>query len=175
LLEKIPCTAMPNWITMGQVSGLYGVKGWVKVFSYSEPRQGIIDYNPLYLAIGGEWQPLQVEEACPHGKGIILRFAGYTNRDEASALLGCDIAVLREQLPPLGPGQYYWADLQGLQVINLEGVALGSVAYLFATGANDVVVVKGERERLIPFLQGDVIMAVDLEKGVMWVDWSPEY
>ena len=81
----------------------------------------------------------------------------------------------RAQLPPPGPGEYYWADLQGLQVVTLEGVELGTVSSVFATGANDVIVVRGERERLLPFVQGQVVMEVNLEQRLLRVDWDPDF
>ena len=160
---------------LGRITGLYGVQGWVKVFSYTEPRAGIIDYEPLYLADQGDWQPCQVAEARLQGKGVILRFAGCDDRNAAMALLGCDLAVRRAQLAPLTAGEYYWSDLEGLRVITVGGVELGVVARLFETGANDVVVVAGERERLIPFITGDVIVEIDLAEGVMQVDWDPAF
>lgn len=160
---------------LGRITGLYGVQGWVKVFSYTEPRGGIIDYAPLYLADQGGWRPCQVAEGRLQGRGVILRFAGYDDRNAAVALLGRDLAVRREQLAPLTAGEYYWSDLEGLRVITVGGVELGVVARLFETGANDVMVVAGERERLIPFITGDVIIEVDLAGGVIRVDWDPDF
>jgi 16S rRNA processing protein RimM len=116
-----------------------------------------------------------IAEAHGHGKGLIARLAGCANRDAAAALVGRALAVRREQLPPTAPGEYYWADLIGLRVVTREGVSLGSVAYLFATGANDVLVVQGEQERLLPFIQGEVINAIDLDHGVIHVDWDPAF
>ena len=166
---------MPDWVLMGRVAGLYGVHGWVKVVSHTEIRDGIADYAPLYLNRGGEWQPIAVEEKRLQGKGLILKFAGYDDRNTAAVLIGCDIAVRREQLPLAAPGEYYWVDLEGLRVVTLNGVELGRVKRLFETGANDVVVVTGERERLIPFLPGDVIVKIDLEQGELQVDWDPAF
>jgi 16S rRNA processing protein RimM len=166
---------MADWVLLGHVSGLYGVKGWVRVFSHTQPRQGIIYYKPLYLEIQGQRQPLQVERSGCLGKGLVIKFSGFDNRDDAAILLGCDIGVQRDQLPPVGPGHYYWRDLQGLCVINLQGVELGVVAKLMETGANDVLVVRGNRERLLPFLLKDVIVEIDFDKGVMWVDWDATF
>jgi len=167
--------AESDWVLMGKVVGLYGLHGWVKVFSHAEPRSGIIDYDPLYLNIHGEWRTVEVQEGRVQGKGIVFKFSGYDDRDTAAALLGCDIAVRRKQLPPLAPDEYYWRDLEGLRVVTVDGVELGTVKRLFETGANDVVVVAGERERLIPFLQGEVITRIDLAQGVMQVDWDPAF
>jgi 16S rRNA processing protein RimM len=78
-------------------------------------------------------------------------------------------------LPELHEGEYYWNDLQGLRVENLDGVELGRISYVFETGANDVIVVKGRREYLIPFTWGNAVRRVDLEKGLMIVDWDPDF
>lgn len=168
-------SAKLRWVLMGRIAGLYGVRGWLKVFSYTEPRSSIIDYNPLYLDIGGEWRPLNVEDGRVHGRGVIIKLAGYDDRDTAALLIGCDIAVCRDQLPEPESGEYYWADLEGLGVITVDGTELGTVDHLFKTGANDVMVVRGERERLIPFLRNEVIVDIDLEQGVMRVAWEPEF
>jgi 16S rRNA processing protein RimM len=160
---------------MGRVSGFYGLKGWVKVLSFTRERDGILGYDPLYLNVEGQWHPLPVEDARTQGKGLILKLAGRDDRDDTATLLGADIAVHRTQLPALEPDEYYWTDLEGLRVITVDDVELGRVERLLETGANDVVVVRGDKERLIPFLQGEVIEQVDLASGIMRVDWDPEF
>jgi 16S rRNA processing protein RimM len=161
-----------DWIVLGRVAGLYGLSGWVKLISHTQNRSDLFVYNPLYLGHDDGWQPLAIEEARAHGKGLIAKFLGYDDRDAAVVLVGRDIAVHREQLPPLGPEEYYWADLIGLQVINQDGLEFGTIAYLLATGANDVIVVKGERERLLPFIKGDVVVEINLDQNVMRVNWD---
>jgi len=158
---------------LGRVVGLYGVGGWVKLFSNTQDRNNLLTYKPLYFGQDNDWQPLTLEEGRAQGKGIVAKFSGYNDRNKAVELLGQNIAVQREQLAPLAPGEYYWTDLIGLQVINQDDIEFGSIAYLFATGANDVIVVSGERERLIPFIQVDVIVSIDLDKRVMRVNWDP--
>jgi len=116
-----------------------------------------------------------VVEGRPQGKGIVAHLEGFNDRDEVRSLIGLDIKVSRDQLPQAAEDEYYWADLVGLQVETTEGVVLGKIDHLYDTGANDVVVVQGDRERLIPFVRGDVITDIDLEKGVMLVDWDPEF
>ncbi len=160
---------------MGRITALYGLKGWVKVFSHTEPRQGIVDYDPIYLDFSGEWRQFSIQAGRSQSKGVVLKFAGYDDRETASALLNRDIAVRREQLPALEPDEYYWTDLLGLRVITLEGVELGRVERLFETGSNDVIVVTGERERLIPFVEDDVIAEIDLKQGVIRVDWDLDF
>lgn len=162
-------------VVLGRVSGLYGVKGWVKVFSETQPRENILSYSPWQLKIQGEWQIRTVETGRRQGKGVVAKLEGCDERDAAAALMGAEIAVSRDQLPPLESGEYYWADLVGLQVETLDGVPLGVVDHLFETGANDVVVVKGARERLIPFVRPEVVREIDLAAGRMRVDWDPEF
>ena len=157
---------------LGQVTGLFGVRGWVKVFSYTQPREAILDYDGWLLKHKGEWRAAEVAAGKKHGKTIIVQFAGVDDRDEAAELLGCDIAVERDDMPAPEEGSFYWSDLEGLRVEHLDGSELGRVAGLMETGANDVLVVKGEREQLIPFVAGPIVLDVDLAAGVIRVDWE---
>jgi len=165
----------PKMVALGRISGVYGVRGWVKVFSDTSPRCNIVSYSPWYLGGGGQWEAFEVLDGRAHGKGVVALLAGCSDRDQAAALVGREIAVRREQLPDPGVGEYYWADLEGLQVRTSAGVELGRVDHLFETGANDVLVVQGERERLIPYVWGDVVRSVDLESGLLVVDWDPDF
>ncbi len=162
-------------LIIGQISGLYGVRGWVKVFSYTSPITNILNYAPWQLYQQGQWQKVTVSEGQAQGKGIIVHLEDIHDRDEAAHLLGADIAINREQLPPISVGEYYWADLIGLTVINKEGITLGKVDHLVETGANDVLVLKGERERLIPFVLDHVILKVDLAQQILLVDWDADF
>jgi len=163
------------WVVLGRINGLYGVQGWVKVFSHTEPRENILAYKTWYLKQGADWQPCKLLAGRRQGKTIVAHLQGVADRDQAAALIDTEIAVRRDQLPPPQAGEYYWTDLEGLGVRNLEGVDLGTVSHLFSTGANDVMVVKGERERMIPFVQGDYVQAVDLQAGEITVDWDSEF
>lgn len=166
---------MSDWVILGRVSGLYGIQGWVRVFSHTEPREGITRYNPIFLKFQGEWRPFEIEAGRAQGAGVVLKLVGCDDRDQAATLLQCEMAVRRAQLPPPEPGEYYWADLEGLRVVTLDGVELGTVRLLFATGANDVIVVQGERERLLPFIKDQVVVEVDLERRLLKVDWDPDF
>ncbi len=163
-----------DYLVVGRVVGLFGVRGWVKIQSYTQPREQLLDYRPWYLQTSQGWQVLAQREAQVHGKGLIARLANCGDPDDARPWIGCDIAIQRSQLPPLGSDEYYWADLVGLRVDTLEGVVLGTVDHLLETGANDVLVVQGDRERLIPYLPDQVIRQVDLLAGRLLVDWNPE-
>lgn len=163
-------------VIIGRISGLYGVQGWVRVYSYTVPRTAILELKPWLVRRGRDgWERRALAEGRAHGKGVVARLAGVENRDEAAGLIGADVAVLREELPDLGPGEYYWADLEGLQVRTIDGKALGIVDHLFSTGANDVIVVRGERERLIPFIKDEVVRRIDLSRGEIEVDWDPDF
>lgn len=170
------------YIVVGKIGAPHGVRGWVKIQSFTESAANLLDYDPWYLGIdqGGSggaahWQVADVLEAQEHGKGLIAHFKGCNDRDAATLLRGQLIAVTREQLPEPQQGEYYWVDLQGLKVVNLEGTELGIVDHLMETGANDVLVVKGERERLIPYVQGPIVKEVDINGGVIRVDWGTDY
>jgi len=158
-------------VVLGRITGVYGVRGWVRIFSDTEPRENILRYSPWYV----DGEPRKVAEGRRHGKGLVARLQGCDDRDQAAALVGREIAIRRDQLPPPSADEFYWADLEGLRVETLDGVALGEVSHLFATGANDVLVVRGERERLLPFVWGPVIADVDFGAGLIRVDWDPEF
>ena len=163
-------------VALGHINGLHGVSGWVKVFSDTSPRDNILSYSPwLIRQPGKEWRPITVTSGRKQGKGIVAHLQGYDDRETARLLMGYEIAVYRKQLAALEQDEYYWADLQGLTVTTLDGQTLGTVDHLFETGANDVLVVTGERERLIPFIQGQTIMNIDLQAGTMQVDWDPDF
>lgn len=162
-------------VIVGRISGVYGTRGWVRIYSYTEPRENIVSYQPWYLRKGGDWRQAEIAEGHQQGKGVVARLAECDDRDQAYALIGSEIAVRRDQLPATAPGEYYWSELQGLEVLTAEGVSLGRVDHLLETGANDVLVVKGDRERLIPFVMDEVVLEVDLEQRVLRVDWDKDF
>jgi 16S rRNA processing protein RimM len=160
---------------IGKISGVYGVRGWVKIFSDTSPRENILGYNPWMLNIQGQWQERKLLQGRPQGKGIVAQIEGVNDRDIAHSLIGTPIAMRCDRLPSLKEGDYYWRDLIGLKVQNLEGVDLGTVDHLIETGANDVLVLKGDEERLIPFVIGPVVQNIDLDARSMTVDWQADY
>ncbi|MGJ0428314.1 ribosome maturation factor RimM [Methylobacter sp.] len=162
-------------INVGRISGVFGVKGWLKVFSFTDPRENILSYSPWLLKKGGEIKQLDVIDGALHGKAVIAQLDDIIDRDQAAGFVGWDIFITHNQLPETTEGEYYWSDLVGLKVETVEGVQLGVVDSLLETGANDVLVVQGERERAIPFLQGETIINIDLDAGTMIVDWDPEF
>lgn len=167
--------SQPDMIILGKIAGVFGVKGWVKVFSHTEQRDGILGYTPWFLRIAGEWQVFKVLVGQAQGKILVAQLQGIDTREQAERLLGCEIAIPREQLQSLRDGEYYWADLKGMRVVTDTGVDFGVVDALFETGANDVMVVNGERERLVPWIMGDVIKSVSLDDRIIVVDWDPDF
>ena len=165
-----------GFVTLGRVSSFYGVRGWVKIHSDTDPRDNILSYSPWYLNRGKGWEACELEGGRAHGKSVVVKLPGCEDRDAAAEWMGAVIAVRRDQLDDqLDDGEYYWADLEGLEGVTTEGVVLGRLDHLFETGANDVMVVKGDRERLLPYLWEQVVKDVDLEHRRMVVDWDPEF
>ncbi|MCC6531853.1 MAG: ribosome maturation factor RimM [Burkholderiales bacterium] len=159
---------------MGRILAPYGVRGWLKVQPQTEAIEGLLNYSPWWLQGEHDWQAYRLVEGRVQGAGLVVHLEGIADRDQAAVLRGASIAVARSALPAADEGEFYWCDLIGLAVVNREGVALGEVAEVFATGANDVLVVRGERERLIPFA-GPVVMQVDLDRARLLVDWGADY
>lgn len=163
-------------IQVGKVHGAFGVRGEVKLESFTEPRSAIFRYQPWVLR-----DARGVERECEGAKGretpkgVVATLPGIEDRDAAEAARGLDVFVPREALPPPRPGEYYWVDLEGLRVRNVEGADFGVVSHLFSTGANDVLVAHGDRERMIPFVLPDYIVSIDFDAGQVTVDWDPEF
>ncbi|WP_069383182.1 ribosome maturation factor RimM [Halomonas caseinilytica] len=173
----------PEHVVLGKLTSPYGVKGWLRVYSYTSPMEGILEYDEWVLRHGGGESRYRLSQGRRHGKGLVARLEGVDGRDRAETLAGAEILLPTAELPELpGDDEFYWYQLEGLSVVTTEGVALGRVEYLFETGANDVLVVRGRegesvdaRERLLPFLPDEVVREVDLEAGRMIVDWDPAF
>ena len=159
---------------MGRVTAPHGVRGWIRVRAFTESADGLANYPRWWLGGQAGWVSWHVEAVEPHRQGLAAKLEGCEDREAAAALAKFDIAVPREALPKVEADQFYWDDLIGLAVSNVEGVGLGTVTSLLETGANDVLVVTGERERLIPFV-APVIVEVDLAGARLRVDWGPDY
>lgn len=162
-------------VIVGEIAGAFGVRGWVKVHSHTDKPDKILDYAPwLLVGTGGEKEYLVVSGHM-HGAAVVAKLEGVDDRDQATKLRASKIMVPRDRFPPAEPGHYYWADLLGLRVRNLEGIDFGTVTEMMATGANDVVVAKAERERLIPFVIGQFVKEIKLDEGTMLVDWDADF
>jgi len=160
-------------VALGYICAVHGIKGWVKVHSWTRPPEAILDYQPWLL--GDQQQSVKFITGRKQGKGLAVLLPDSNDREQARLLVGQKISVQRDQMPETVPGEYYWSDLEGLEVHTLNGEVLGVVEELMDTGANDVLVIRGQRQHLVPFIQGQFIMAVDLEGGRIDVDWDPEF
>lgn len=162
-------------IFMGRITGIYGIKGWLKIESYTRPPDNIFSYKPWYIGRDNDWRAVLPHGGKRHGKGLIVALDGVDDRDVARTYIGADISVFRSQLQKLEPGEYYWHDLLGMQVVDQQGRVLGQLKEIMETGANEVLVVEGEGRHLIPLVWGHYVIDVDQDKGVIRVDWeSPE-
>jgi 16S rRNA processing protein RimM len=175
-------------LVVGKITGCYGVKGWVKIRSFTEPQENFLGFGKWMLRRKGALDSIEFEDGRVQGKGLVAHIAGVDDRTLAESYCGLEVVVPAGSLPELEEGDYYWSQLQGLQVwcrdqgpeASAERVLLGSVDHLIETGANDVLVVKpspgsiDDRERLIPYLPGDVVTRVDLAEAVIEVDWFLE-
>ncbi|MGJ7462729.1 ribosome maturation factor RimM [Halomonas sp. MA07-2] len=170
-------------VVLGKLTSPFGVRGWLKVYSYTSPMEGILDYPQWVLRCGERLERRRLLQGRRHGKGLVVLLERCDTREGAEALAGVEILLAKAELPELVPGELYWHQLEGLRVVTREGVVLGRIDHLFETGANDVMVVKGAldpdavdgAERLLPYLPEEVILEVDLDGGVMTVDWDPDF
>jgi 16S rRNA processing protein RimM len=159
---------------MGRVAASYAVRGWIKVQPFTAYVDSLLDYPVWRLGRGGVWREYPVIEAKVHGRSLLASLQGVSDRDAAEALRGMEIAVARAQLPPPEEGEYYWDQLIGLEVVNLQGQTLGRVEGLLETGAHDVLRIRGEREYLVPFVSA-LVPTVDLAARRIEVDWGLDY
>ncbi|UZE95247.1 ribosome maturation factor RimM [Alkalimarinus alittae] len=165
---------------LGKITSVYGVKGWVKIYSFTDPIENILQYRRWTLKKDGVERVVDLSTGKKHGKGLVACIEGCNDRELAQQFCGSLIVVSSEELPELDDGEFYWHQLEGLSVKTIEGVDLGKVSHLIETGSNDVMVVKGnrgdaKRERLIPYLPGEVVTDIDLEEKTITVDWDPEF
>ena len=161
-------------VVLGRVHGPFGVRGWVKLRSYTDPPEAILEYDVWRLQLPGGERALKTLEGRRHGDGLVIRFEGIADRDAAELLGGHDVAVLRSEMPAPAPGEYYWEDLIGQDVEHVDGRPLGRLDHIVDAPANPVMVVMGERERWIPLVPQH-LKTVDLDAGRIVVDWVPEF
>ena len=171
---RVPRSSASGNILVGRLRGLFGTHGWLKVHSYTRPREDVFSYPAWLIRTDDGWVPYELVAHRKHGAALLVSLSGVTDRDSARKLLGCDVAILPTQLPAAKPGEYYWVDLIGTRVRDLDGRVLGDVIQLYETGEHDVLFVRGEREHLIPFVVGVYVIDVDLDERWITVDWHPE-
>ena len=159
---------------MGRIVGPFGVQGWLKVKTFTEAPEGLGEFREWTVRAQDGWRVMSLEDFAVHSKGPVAKLAGCDDREGAERLRGCDVAVSREALGEADEGTLYWVDLVGLDVVDESGEPLGKVDGLFETGETSVLVVKGVRERLIPFVS-QYVKAVDREARRITVDWKADY
>jgi 16S rRNA processing protein RimM len=163
-------------ILVGRIHGAFGVRGELKLESLTEPAGNLLRYQPWILRDAqGREREISGAKARPGGKGLIGTIPGVEDRDAAEALRGAELYVTRGALPPPKDGEFYWIDLEGMRVANLEGVEFGTVTSVFSNGANDVLVVRGDRERMIPFARPDYVRELDFDNARIVVDWDADF
>jgi 16S rRNA processing protein RimM len=161
-------------VVMGRIIGPFGVRGWLKIKTFTEEADTLTDFPDWWLNTATGWQKFELAEHELHSKGLVARLEKVADRTAAELLKGIDVAVPRSDLPDTGEKKFYWADLVGLEVVNQQNITLGKVESLLETGAHDVLVVKGEVERLIPYVDAFIIN-IDLAAKRMTVDWQQDY
>lgn len=164
---------------VGKLGSTYSIRGWLRVYSSTEQAESIFDYQPWFLKIKEQWQPVELESWRYHNRDLIVKLKHVDDREAAQALANIEIGVDLSVFPELEEGDYYWHDLIGCNVVNLQGYLMGSVTEMMKTGSNDVLVVRantkdafGKQERLIPFLYEKVVKRVDLTTKTIEVDWD---
>jgi 16S rRNA processing protein RimM len=163
-------------LILGQINGVFGVQGWLKIFSHTDPRENILTYPNWLIKYKGQWQPIKLVEGKSQqgGKTVVAKLAGFNDRDKARELMGADIAILKSELPDADDG-IYWVQLIGCEVVNLQNENLGVVTSLVETGAHDVLrVEKDGNSTLIPYVKDEFILGVDTEQKTISVDWTVE-
>ena len=171
-------------VNVGRITAVYGIKGWVKVHSYTEPQDNLFEYYPWFLKTKHGVKQVEIDEARPHGDAYVAHIVGVDDRDLAAEYTATDIAIKKNLLPELGDGEYYWSQLQGLVVsteVDGKRQRLGVISNILETGANDVLIVAADaesidqRERLIPYVPGQFVISIDLEVREIIVNWDPEF
>ncbi len=163
--------ALRNPILVGKVGAPHGIKGGLKIQSYTSPPENLLKYQPWWFKKDGGWQEVKRVNGQRHGDMLLVVLDHIKDRNQASQLTHTEIYIEREQLPRLLQGEYYWADLEGCEVKSSEGVVFGKVTHLISTGANDVMFVKGDKTICIPYLPGQVIKHIDLDRKQILVNW----
>jgi len=161
-------------VVLGQVGGAFGVQGWVRIQSYTDPPANILKYERWQLGRAGQWREVEVEDGKVTAKGVLAKLVGVETPEDARLATGSEIAVTREELPKPAPGEYYWSDLEGLAAFGQNDQPLGRIEEFRATPAGTVVVIRGERQHWVPFVK-ERIVAVDLDAGRVVFDWAADW
>ncbi|MGZ8155980.1 MAG: ribosome maturation factor RimM [Burkholderiales bacterium] len=163
-----------NLVVMGRITAPFGIRGWIKLQAYTQAPENLLAYPTWWVGSGGDWQQSRLEQGQVQNAAVVAKLAGCEDRDAAALYRGKQVAIPRDAFPQPAANEFYWSDLVGLRVVNAQGEDLGKVKEVLGTGANDVLVVQGERERLIPFTEITVTQ-VDVPGGMIRVDWEADF
>jgi len=161
-------------VVLGQVGGAFGVQGWVRIQSYTDPPENILRFERWQLGRAGQWREVEVEDGKVTAKGVLAKLAGVETPEDARLDTGSEIAVTRDELPATAPGEYYWSDLEGLAAFGQNGQPLGRIEEFRTTPGGTVVVIRGERQHWVPFVK-ERIVSVDLDAGRVVFDWAADW
>lgn len=164
-----------DWVIVGRFGRPHGIKGFITVYSFTEPNDNILSYNDWHICLNKSWQPIKLLSVQVHNKAIVAQIEGFPERESVARLTNIEIAVSRDQLAPLAPGEYYWHQLVGMTVINQQEQVFGKVVEVMPTGSNDVLVVEGEKRHLIPYLPGQFVLNIDDKSQTITVDWDMDF
>ena len=161
-------------LVIGRVSSPHGIKGWLKILSYTDPIENIFSYKSIFLKKRNNYLPFEIEDYSISGKIIRMKLKGVDDRNHSEEIADCEILINRNHLPEISSDSYYWADLIGFQVIRKDSENIGVLDSFLETGSNDVMVVVGKNNNrnLIPFINRDVIKTVDMKGKFIIVDWN---
>ena len=164
-----------EWIVVGRFGRPQGLQSLVRVVSFTDPVENILAYTPWCVNIHGEWRPIDVISVEKHTRFILVQIEGYQQREDIVKLTNCEIGIKRDQLPTLAGNDYYWHDLIGMQVFNTDDVLLGTITEIMATGSNDVLVIAGEKRHLVPYIQDEFVLRIDMPNKVIVVNWDADF
>ncbi|MDB6097270.1 MAG: rimM [Francisellaceae bacterium] len=173
-MDTLNQSQLSDWVAVGRIGAPYGIKGAFHVQSFTMPASNLLNHKEWFIDYKNEKKIFIPLDLKTHGKDLVARLELFTSPESVRELVNSLIYIPADRLPSLKEGEYYWAQLIGLTVINQDGITLGIVNNLLATGSNDILVVKGERERLLPYLD-DYVLEIDINKRIMKVDWDPEF
>ncbi|HIA59491.1 MAG TPA: ribosome maturation factor RimM [Gammaproteobacteria bacterium] len=168
-------------VVLGQFGKIHGLKGWLKLNSFTTPPENILDYPQLLAVIDQNQKTFKIDQFRRQPKGLLVHVDGYDDPESARQLTGVELSVMADTMPEPIIGEFYWHQLLGMKVVNQQAELFGQVTKLMETGANDVLVIAptedslDDRERLVPYLVDTVIVAVDLDGSTIMVNWEADY
>ena len=161
-------------LLVGKINGFFGIRGWVKIFSHTEPRDNILNYQPWWYLDKDQWRTIEITNGREQSKTIVAHVKAVDSREQAQHLLGLELYIKKSQLPELDSEELYWHELDGMRVVTVDNVELGVVEQIVATGANDVIVVKGEKEHWVPYIE-PFLISTNAETKQIIVDWDEDF